>query len=92
MTSPTYPEHEKMGKIADKSQAIGEFLEWATAERGLHLAEYRTFEDADREVLTVVYTPVQELLAEFFGIDLTAIEREKRAMLDAMRAALGDDA
>jgi hypothetical protein len=31
--------------------------------------------------------PINELLADYFGIDLRKIEQEKRAMLDAMREA-----
>ena len=31
---PEYPEHEKLMKIADKSQVIGEFLEWLSFEKG----------------------------------------------------------
>lgn len=86
-----YPEHEKMQKISDKSQAIGEFLEWAAAEKGLHLAGYRKFEDSENEVLTVTYTPVQDLLAEFYGIDQRVLEREKRTMLDKMREAFSGE-
>ena len=36
-----YPEHEKLAKVRDASQSIGEFLEWAQ-ERGWNLAEWRT--------------------------------------------------
>lgn len=32
--SDMYPEHEKMSKIVDKSQAIGEFLDWLQQEKG----------------------------------------------------------
>lgn len=84
MPTETYPEHEKLRAISDKSQAIGEFLEWADA-HGMFLARYQKRGALDEPV--PVGTSVTELLAEFYGIDLTKIETEKRAMLDAMRRA-----
>lgn len=35
-----YPEHEKLSKIEDKSQIIGEFIEWM-ASKGIHPAVYQ---------------------------------------------------
>jgi len=79
-----YPEHEKLTKVADKSQAIGEFLEWCSAEKGISLANYSDYREDGMPV------PFRPLLAEFFEIDENVLEQEKRAMLDAMRKALGD--
>ena len=82
-----YPEHEKLLRIKDQSQAIGEFVEWLDAEKDIFLC------GVDRTKiwnLTDDYTPCRtsltELLAEHFGIDLTVIEAEKRAILDEQRA------
>lgn len=36
-----YPEHEKLAKVRDESQSIGEFLEWLS-EKGIRLAAYHT--------------------------------------------------
>ena len=33
----SYPEHEKMKKVVDRSQAIGEFLEWLRSTKRVHL-------------------------------------------------------
>ena len=41
----TYPEHEKLKKVQDKSQACGEFLEWLFGEKGYHLGEYHEHTD-----------------------------------------------
>lgn len=38
-----YPEHEKLRRISDQSQAIGEFLDWLTHERGVELQEFRVW-------------------------------------------------
>lgn len=42
MSSQAYPEHEKLKRVSDKSQAIGEFLEWLTGTRGVELMRRRT--------------------------------------------------
>jgi len=35
-----YPEHEKLSKISDKSQAVGDFLEWLRGEKEIVFAAY----------------------------------------------------
>lgn len=39
MTSE-YPEHEKLAKISDKSQAIGEFLSWLS-QQGFYICQWQ---------------------------------------------------
>jgi len=78
-----YPEHDKMHLIKDKSQAIGEFLEWLEGSKGIVLAEYP---EKNPDNLFPVYAPSEKLLAEFFDIDLQKIGEEKDAMLEEMRA------
>lgn len=75
-----YPEHERLSKVRDKSQAIGEFLEWLN-EQDLHLARY----DHRGVKLEPVPWEIQNRLADFFGIDLNVLEDEKRTMLDEQR-------
>jgi len=95
----TYPEHEKMQAVQEKSQACGEFVEWFQ-QRGIHLAEYTTFthtykalngqtREIKRVELALSRRLLQDLLAEFFGIDLQRLEAEKRAMLAAARLERG---
>ena len=40
-----YPEHDKLAKIQDASQAIGEFLEWLQAAQQIHLVRWGSFTD-----------------------------------------------
>lgn len=92
-----YPEHEKLKLISDKSQACGEFLEWLASEKGITLATKHEHDSECRgpsrlrvcgftsSQLEPVYIPRTALLAEFFDIDERKIEKEKRAMLDALR-------
>lgn len=81
-TSP-YPEHAKQAAVLAQSQAIGEFLD----EGPYYLAEYREIEGYRDPQLVPVGRSLQQVLADWFGIDLAEIEREKRRMLEAMRGA-----
>jgi hypothetical protein len=92
------PECEKMRAVKEKSQAIGEFLEWLNAEKGVHLAQYhehtRACLDIDAHLVCGVSEQhmllwnynIERLLAEFFDIDLNTVEEEKQALLDDLRA------
>jgi hypothetical protein len=77
-----YPEHEKLKKVSDKSQAIGEFLDTFLPQQGIVLMEHTEYGD-----YVPTHRSIQSLLAEFFGIDQKRIDAEKDAMLDAIRAA-----
>jgi hypothetical protein len=76
-----YPEHEKLKAVKDRSQAIGEFLEWLQEEKGLSICKWS---DEEREYL-LAYVSTQALLAEFFKIDRKKLEEEKEGMLEAFR-------
>lgn len=100
---PKFSEHEKLAKVAAQSQAICEFLEWATSDKGFQFGRDIPVEPEPPEEpvdsiaafgngLVEMFTPktffqkasgntVQDLAAEFFGIDLKKIEAEKRLML-----------
>lgn len=95
-----YLEHEKLHKVADESQRIGEFLDWLN-QQGINLMrwveEVRT-EEVEHLLTGKMYTrnvhvrewqhtgeSIQALLARYFEIDLDKIDAEKRAMLAAIR-------
>jgi hypothetical protein len=75
-------ELDKMHKVHPQSQAVGEFLEWLQ-EENLALCRY---DKATRQYYPNC-TSVEDLLAKHFGIDLDKVERERRAILDGIRAA-----
>lgn len=79
----TYPMHDKLSAVRDRSQAIGEFLDWAD-ERGWSLHDTTTDDPYGRTY--PVRLTINQILAEFFGIDLEVLEDEKRRMLDFQRA------
>jgi hypothetical protein len=77
-----YPENAKLGRVAGKTQAIGEFVDWLEAEKGIHLAVW-----ASDTRMVPAGASIQNLLAEWAGIDQNKLEDERRAMLAAVRAA-----
>jgi hypothetical protein len=76
-----YPECEKMAAIKDKSQVIGEFLEWASETQGFRLCISDWYSN---EYIPIGMT-TEILLAKFFDIDLNKVEIEKRKILDNIR-------
>lgn len=78
-----YPECEKMTAIKDKSQVIGEFIEWLTHERSISIELCVRNDNSDG--LMPCHTNVEQLLAEFFGINLEKFEKEQRQILDEIR-------
>ena len=86
-----YPEHDKLSEVKEKSQAIGEFLEWYGSEGGGVWARYPSTETGDvmlsPQRLLPDHRPIDELLALYFEIDKNKLEEEKRAMLEELRRA-----
>jgi len=82
--SSDYPEHKKMANHNISSQVIGEFIEW------LMDAKKWQFGVWDKYSFDVApFRGINDLLAEYFDIDLDVIETEKLAMLEEIRAANG---
>jgi hypothetical protein len=81
-----HPEHDKLSDVLVESQAIGEFID-GLARLGLVLCEMPDSHFnriGTRPVPTSRSIPA--ILAEWFGIDQDALEREKRSMIAAMGA------
>lgn len=88
------PECEKMQAVKGESQAIGEFLDWMTSSKGYVIAEYpkalkvlhhHALQTQVGDELLPIHTRIEELLAEYFNIDLKKVEKEKRALLEEQR-------
>lgn len=79
-----YPEHEKLSAVRDESQAIGEFLDWLN-----HCRNYRLCSHSEgylgQAKWEPIYLTIEKVLAEYYKIDLSALEAEKQHMLDAIR-------
>ncbi len=78
-----YSEHAKLAEVSDQSQAIYDFLSWL-GEKGIVLGN-----DNFGYAEGMSYAPdgqhVKDWLSEFFEIDLTKLEEEKRQMLAGYR-------
>lgn len=85
-TPDPYPEHTKQSLVLIEAHAIGEFLESS----GYILAKYEEIEGYREPVLMPVSTPIQQILAKYFRIDLGKIDAERRVMLAKAAAILGD--
>lgn len=70
-----YPEHDKLTDVRDKSQTVGEFLEWMVAVKGFRICE------TDGAGMFLARLDIEGLAAEFFGVDLDRLEEEKSRML-----------
>lgn len=80
MTDDPYPEHTKMKAIQDKSQVIGEFLE----NTDYILAQYDENNGGGEDLLWPITKTTEQILADYFGIDLDKIEAERFQMLAAL--------
>jgi len=71
-----YPESEKLAAVAPFSQKIGEFIEWLS-EKDMLIGKWCN----NGIRVDVARFNKQELLAEFFEIDLKKVEKEREQML-----------
>ena len=65
------PELDKMAKVREQSQAAGSFLDWMLG-RGYVQHTKKRFR-------------MEEVLAEYFDIDLSKVETERRKLLESLR-------
>ena len=80
---PECPECEKLVDVSKESQPIGEFIEWL--KRKYDICELVESEDMYGGEYVPVYKTTNQLLADYFQIDLDKVEHERRALLDWLR-------
>ena len=76
---PRTPELDKMKAVQGDSQVIGAFID-SLSEQGIHLAKY-----GDGDDMWPVSKSIEQILADYFEIDLVKVEKERRAILDHIR-------
>jgi hypothetical protein len=76
-----YPEHEKMKAVEPAMTAVRQFIDWLACEKEFEIAEWAG------DNLSVIHTSSPALLAEYFEIDETKLEAERRKMLFKCRKA-----
>jgi len=94
---PACPECEKLSAVAEKSNIIGEFLDYFLPNKGVVLAKWVDNENeyGENEVLVPAYeyrneTGINNLLAEYFEIDMKKVEEERMALLEWLRSNHGE--
>lgn len=79
-----YPEHEKLSGIKEQSQALGSILDWMFNEKGWYLVEWKEDDDGYKQRYAIT-SNVNQILAEYYKVDLVKLEEEKMQMLDEIR-------
>jgi hypothetical protein len=82
MKMPKTPELDRMAEVRDKSQAIGEFIE----NSGFTLGKWVKFHGITEERFTPASGTIEQILADYFEIDLRKVDCERRAIIDALNA------
>ena len=96
-----YLECEKLTKVSKESNAIGAFLDWLQLEKGVELKRPYTEDEIEEIIETegsefekscgelekerFIQYNVEKLLAEYFGIDLDKVSKEKDEILNDIR-------
>ena len=84
-TENKYPEHGKLEEAdkQDATQTVFDFLEWLKDEKGIVLVTPN--KNPDLEIPDWVMKSSRDLMLDFFGADVQVLEKEKRAMLEAIK-------
>ncbi len=82
----SFPECEKLQKHQEKSQIIGEFLDWLKNDQGYVIAHWDEglHRDDDDQLYPCAKT-IEQLLAEYFNIDLNKVEKERQQIIESLR-------
>lgn len=83
-TQPECPECEKLSKVSEESNKIARFLNWLQDKKDYDICEYSGNDWAG--YFNPVDLSTEQLLAEYFEIDLNKVEDERRALLDWIRS------
>lgn len=94
----SYPEHKKIKALNGQNNVIGQFLEWLLDETDYIIADYvhndwcESLKDNDaicncRMQLVPTHKSHEQIIAEYFNINLKAFEKEKQIMLEEIRKA-----
>lgn len=78
-------ELDKVREARNDSQVIGQFLDWLPTQ-GIFLARYY-----EERGLSTFAVNIEELLAEYFDIDLEVMEQEKRRILQNLSGDKEED-
>lgn len=83
-----YPEHDRLAQVADRTGAVGDFLEWL-GEQGVRLAAY---DDGTEHWRPDVVGTRDELLGRWSGVNPTRLQMEKVEMIKRLHEMNGQAA
>lgn len=86
-TQPPCPECEKLASVSEDSNKIGDFLEWLSAQQ-VSFASWNN-ESERWELHPLDSLSTNQLLAQYYEIDLDKVEKERRALLEWLRGIQG---
>jgi len=80
-------ETEKFAKVVESgdNQVISGFIDWLN-EHGYWIGEWVKFEERRDETLVPIRKSNAALLADYFGIDLAQLDRERRDLLTKIQS------
>lgn len=86
--SDNYPECKKLAETREESDTIRNFLTWLRREHGIKLGVYEEIDNGRSvyEKFVPVTTDTEQLLADYHDINLDTVEKERRQMLEDIRA------
>jgi hypothetical protein len=79
------PELDKLSKVKEESQLIGSFLDWLQTEGGYTICKYYEKDGGLQEAFLPARKSIEEMLAQYFKIDLRKVEWERRKLLNMIR-------
>ena len=100
MDKPKTPTLDRLMSVKNKSQAIGEFLEWLQGDQKIQLMRYHEHVDScvpdggwddfrcgfGEDAMVPEYRSIEQLLASFFDVDLKKVESERMELLEWVRS------
>ena len=75
-SQPECPECEKLSAVAQKSNEIGDFMDWI-----IDNTEFRICENEGYEYYSSSHLQRERLIAQYFEIDLDKVEKERFELL-----------
>lgn len=78
-----YPECDKLAAVELQSRTIRDFLAWLRRTKEVSLCNL--VDGEDEMEYEPIYIGTEQLLAEYFHVNLNKVEKERRQMLDELR-------
>jgi hypothetical protein len=82
---PACPECDKMIEVQDQSNTLSAFVDWLN-ENGYTICTLEETDGYPKEQFIPHREPYEKLFAKYFNIDLNKVEKERCALLEAIRA------